>query len=84
MIGIIGCVYRSVSRRAKINICSPSWKQPEHSQGSSVQSAATKEGWHMALNTVTIDICFYYNERQAHLEKKLHLSKSNGQLSVFL
>lgn len=37
----------------------------------------------MALNTVTLGICFYYNERQAHLEKKLHLSKSNGQLNVF-
>lgn len=38
----------------------------------------------MALRTVTVDICFYYNECQAHLEKKLHLSKSNGQLNAFL
>lgn len=38
----------------------------------------------MALNTVAIDICFYYTEHKAYLEGKLHLSKSNGQLNVFL
>lgn len=38
----------------------------------------------MALSTVTIDICFYYNEHKAYLEGKLHLSKLNRQLNVSL
>lgn len=38
----------------------------------------------MALNTVAIDICFYYNEHKAYLEGKLHLSKSNGAAECFL
>lgn len=38
----------------------------------------------MALNTVTTNICFYYNKHKAYLEAKLYLSKLNGQLNVSL